>query len=150
MTAPFEADVMPQPEAISALTERAIDYLSENGVDARAAHHVGLALDELLANLGSHGGSADRPANVRIVIEPDKVRTQVRDTGAEFDIRKAADPVLSDNIEEREVGGLGLFLIRQFASEIGYERSEGRNCTTFAIMRNLEPRGAGKTDGNQR
>jgi serine/threonine-protein kinase RsbW len=135
MTAPFEAEVMPQADAISDLTEKAMEYLAAQGVDARATHHVGLALDELLVNLGSHGGAADRPASVRIIVEPGKVRAEVRDTGAEFDIRKAADPVLTDSIEERDIGGLGLFLIRQFASEIGYERRDGVNCTTFAVLR---------------
>ena len=135
MTAPFEADVLRQPEAISALTEKAVDYLSQNGVDARAAHHVGMALDELLVNLGSHGGAPDRPARVRLVIEADKVRATVTDTGAEFDIRKAPNPVLSDKIEDRDVGGLGLFLIRQLASEIGYERRDGANFTSFAVAR---------------
>lgn len=135
MTALFEADVMPQPDAISDLTEKVMEHLAAAGVDARATHHIGLALDELLVNLGSHGGASDRPANVRIFVEPDKVRAEVRDTGAEFDIRKATDPVLTDSIEERDVGGLGLFLIRQFASEIGYERRNGVNCTTFAVLR---------------
>lgn len=135
MTAPFTAEVLPQPEAISALTGQVMDYLSAAGVDPRAAHHVALALDELLVNLGSHGGAADRPASVRIAVEPDKVRAEVIDTGAEFDIRQAADPVLGDTIEDREVGGLGLFLVRQFASEIGYERRDGVNCTTFAVAR---------------
>lgn len=135
MTAPFTAEVMPQPEPISALTEQVMEYLSEAGVDTRAAHHVALALDELLVNLGSHGGAADRPASVRVTIEPDKVRAEVIDTGAEFDIRQAKDPVLSQDIEERDVGGLGLFLVRQFASEIGYERRDGQNRTTFAVAR---------------
>lgn len=135
MTGPFQAEVMPQPQAISDLTERVMDYLSENGVDARAVHHVGLALDELLGNLGSHGGSSDRPASVKIIVEADKVRAELRDTGAAFDIRQAADPVLGGTVEERAVGGLGLFLIRQFASEIGYERRDGTNCTTFAVPR---------------
>ena len=134
MTAPFEVELLPQPESISALTRHVIAYLSAQGVDARAAHHVALALDELLVNLGSHGGSAERPARVRVVVEPDKVRAEMRDTGAAFDLRQAPEPVFG-GIEERQLGGLGLFLIRQFASEIGYERTDGMNCTTFAVAR---------------
>ena len=61
MTVPFEADVVPQAAAISELTEKVMEYLVAAGVDARATHHVGLALDELLVNLGSHGGGAERP-----------------------------------------------------------------------------------------
>ena len=137
MTASFEAELLPQPEAISALTERVMGYLSEAGVDARAAHHVALVFDELLTNLGSHGGSPDRPAAVRIVVESDKIRAEIRDSGPAFDIRAAAEPALNQTIEEREIGGLGLFLIRQFASEISYERRDGMNCTRFAILRQV-------------
>ena len=139
MSAPFEAQVLPQPEAISALTERVMDYLTASGVDTRAAHHVGLAFDELLTNLGSHGGSPDKPATVRVVIEPERLLAEIRDHGPAFDIRKAAEPVLSQTIQDREIGGLGLFLIRQFAVEIGYERRDGVNCTSFTILRKPSP-----------
>jgi anti-sigma regulatory factor (Ser/Thr protein kinase) len=135
MSAIFEAEILAQPEAISRLTGEVLDHLGAQGVDARAAHHVALALDELLVNLGSHGNSADKPANVRIVIEADKVRAEIRDSGPEFDIRTAAEPALSENIAEREIGGLGLFLVRQFACEIGYERRGDTNHTSFAIAR---------------
>jgi serine/threonine-protein kinase RsbW len=137
MSAAFETEVLPQPDAISALTEQVMDYLAGAGVDARTTHHVGLAFDELLTNLGTHGGSPDTLAKVRVMVEPGKVCAEIRDAGPPFDIREAAEPALTDNIEDREVGGLGLFLIRQFASEIGYERTDGMNCTKFVIMRNL-------------
>jgi anti-sigma regulatory factor (Ser/Thr protein kinase) len=139
MTARFEAEVLAQPEAISALTDRVLAHLAAEGVDVRASHHVALALDELLTNLGSHGRCTDRPAQVRIAIESDSVKTEIVDSGLPFDIREAPEPTLSQNIEERPIGGLGLFLIRQFASEIGYERRDGVNTTTFAIARKTSP-----------
>jgi anti-sigma regulatory factor (Ser/Thr protein kinase) len=131
----FERQILAQPAAISALTEEVMDHLAGAGVDPRAAHHVALALDELLTNLGSHGNSADKPATVRVLVEPGMVKAEVLDSGPAFDIRTAPDPDLSQSIEDRQVGGLGLFLIRQFASEIGYDRRDGINRTTFAIKR---------------
>ena len=135
MSATFEAEILPQLKAISRLTGEVLCHLEMHGVDARAAHHVALVLDELLVNLGSHGNSADKPANVRIMIEADKVRAEIRDSGPEFDIRTAPEPTLTQNIEEREIGGLGLFLVRQFACEIGYERRGDTNHTRFAVAR---------------
>ena len=73
------------------------------------------------------------------MVESDKVWAEIRDSGPAFDIRTAAEPALDQTIEEREIGGLGLFLIRQFASEIGYERRDGMNCTRFAILRQVLP-----------
>jgi serine/threonine-protein kinase RsbW len=135
MRASFERQLLAQPAAISELTDTVMEYLVAEGVDARAAHHVALAFDELLTNLGSHGNSADKPATVRVFVEPDRVKAEVVDSGPAFDIRTAPDPDLSQDIEDRAVGGLGLFLIRQFASEIGYDRRDGMNRTTFAIKR---------------
>jgi anti-sigma regulatory factor (Ser/Thr protein kinase) len=131
----FERQILAQPAAISELTGQVMDYLAGEGVDARAAHHVALAFDELLTNLGSHGNSADKPATVRVLVEPDTVKAEVLDSGPAFDIRTTPDPDLSQNIEDRQVGGLGLFLIRQFTSEIGYDRRDGMNCTTFSVKR---------------
>ena len=131
----FERQVLAQPAAISALSEQVMDYLAGAGVDARAAHHVALAFDELLTNLGSHGNSADKPATVRLFVERDRVKGEVLDFGPAFDIRATPDPDLTRTIEDRQVGGLGLFLVRQLACEIGYDRRDGMNRTSFAVMR---------------
>lgn len=131
----FERQLLAQPAAISELTEAIMEYLAAAGVDARTAHHVALAFDELLTNLGSHGNSPDTLATVRVVVESDRVRCDMRDFGPAFDIRTAPAPDLSQTIEDRQVGGLGLFLIRQFAGEIGYDRRDGMNCTSFAVKR---------------
>jgi serine/threonine-protein kinase RsbW len=150
MSVAFERQVLAQPAAISELTEAVMDHLAAEGVDTRAAHHAALAFDELLTNLGSHGASADKPATVRVFVEPDKVRAEVIDSGPAFDIRDAPDPDLSQDIEARAVGGLGLFLIRQLACEIGYDRRDGMNHTRFAIKRATANREEGGIDADQR
>ena len=131
----FEAQVRPRPQEISDLTERAGDFLSGGGVDVRAAHHVAMMLEELLTNLGTHGGVTDEPATVRISIEPDRVLAEVIDAGPPFDPRSAPDPDLSGLVEERSIGGLGLFLMRKLASELDYVRIAGCNRTSFAVTR---------------
>lgn len=136
MSAPFAREVLALPDNISELTDAVLDYLGEAGVDARAAHHVAMSLEELLTNLGTHGNAAGSPANVRVTVGPDRVTSEIVDTGPPFDIRKAADPALDQSIAERPIGGLGLFLVRKFASEIGYDRRDGANRTTFTILRN--------------
>ncbi len=139
-TAPaFEARVLAQPAAISDVSGRILDALAAAGVDARAAHHVGLALEELLTNLGTHGNCADVPAIVRVFVDPDRVKAEIVDTGPAFDLRDAADPKLDDDVAERAIGGLGLFLIRQLASDIGYTRLDGANCTRFTVARTKTP-----------
>ena len=57
--------------------------------------------------------------------------TEIVDGGTPFDPRQAPDPDLSGGIKEREIGGLGLYLIRQFAESIDYARRGEKNFTTF-------------------
>jgi serine/threonine-protein kinase RsbW len=137
MTPVFEAELLPQAEAITNLTGRLMDFLRAEGVDPRATHHVGLAVEELLTNLATHGHAIDRPATIKVAVEPHKVRAEIGDHGPHFDLRNAAEPDLTTSIEDRAVGGLGLFLIKRFASDIGYVRRGEMNVTTFAVARNI-------------
>jgi serine/threonine-protein kinase RsbW len=132
----FVADVMTEPLAISALTERAQKFLAEAGVDARAAHHVVLVIDELLTNAASHGKHGAL-ATVRLVVEPDRVDAQILDSGAKFDPRGESNIDLAASVSDRPIGGRGLLLVRRVTEGLDYARVGDRNCTTFWVRRTL-------------
>ena len=131
----FEAKVRPQPPEISDLTRRCGAFLEQAGVDARTTHHVAMFLEELLTNLATHGGSADEPAGIRISVDPGRVQVEVKDSGPPFDPLSAPDPDLTASVEDREIGGLGLFLMRQIASDLYYRRDGVHNYTGFSVRR---------------
>ncbi len=131
----FETDVLATPEAIAALTAQAQAFLADQQVDARAAHHVALVVEELVTNLGSHGNCRDKPARIRLTVQSDRVTGEIIDTGPPFDPRLAADPDFEAPIEERPIGGLGLYLVRELSSTLDYSHENGRNVTSFAIAR---------------
>lgn len=134
----FEAEVLARAPDIAALAERVGSFLDNAGVDVRATHHVAMIVDELLTNLGTHGGVVEEPAAIRILIEPDRVKVEVNDSGSPFDPRSAPDPNLSTSVEDREIGGLGLFLMRKIATDLYYARDGGHNLTSFAVLRSSE------------
>lgn len=135
MTAPFEAEILATPEAISSLTEKILAFLEERQVDARATHHVALVVEELVTNLGMHGNCRDKPATVRITVEPAEVNGEIIDTGPPFDPGQAAAPDVNAPIAERPVGGLGLYLVRQFTNSFDYAHRNDKNFTRFSIAR---------------
>lgn len=53
------------------------------------------------------------------------------DTGKEFDPTAAPDVDVTLSADERQIGGLGIFLIRQIMNEVKYERIEGKNVLTL-------------------
>jgi serine/threonine-protein kinase RsbW len=131
----FEASTLPTPDAIAAVTDQVMAFLEQQGVDARAAHHTGLVLSEILTNLATHGACRDRPAKIAVTIGPDKVTGEIVDSGPPFDPRLAPEPSLDVSLDERPIGGLGLFLVRKLTSSLEYARRNDENCMIFAIRR---------------
>jgi serine/threonine-protein kinase RsbW len=131
----FTVDLTPSPEAIGRLTDDVSEFLRRAGVDARAAHHVALVIDEILTNVATHGGSPDTPATVALEVQPDRVSGEIGDFGRPFDPRTGPMPDLDAPLEERKVGGLGLHLVRQLTSALEYRSDGKQNWTTFCVSR---------------
>jgi serine/threonine-protein kinase RsbW len=131
----FAAELIAEPQAISALTERVAEFLAACGVDARATHHMALVLDELLTNVATHSEAGEAPVSINVKVLPDRVSAEVLDQGAMFDPRSAPVPDLSVGVEERPIGGLGLLLVQRITDGLVYERAGDHNRTTFSICR---------------
>ena len=52
---------------------------------------------------------------------------EIRDTGRPFDPTAVGDPDLTSDADERDLGGLGIFLMRQYMSDVRYERRNNEN-----------------------
>lgn len=134
-SARFEATIMATPESISDLTDRVMTFLDDGGVESRATHHTALVLSEVLTNLGTHGNCRERPAKIAVTIAPDQVAGEIVDSGPPFDPRLASDPSVGLSADERPVGGLGLYLVRQLSGSLEYTRLNDENYTRFVINR---------------
>lgn len=93
---------------------------------------VRLIVEELASNAIEYGGAdgidmGQHELSVNIAIEGDLLSLDFRDSGAPFDPLDAPEPDLDADIPDRPVGGLGLYLIRQLAEELQYERIGDHN-----------------------
>lgn len=92
-----------------------------------------VVLDDLLANVVLHGlaGRADGEATIEVTRRPEALIVTISDNGPPFDpfVRAAPDTTLS--IEARQIGGLGIHLVKQMMDEVSYERREDRNVTVL-------------------
>ena len=130
----FTTRALATPEAISRAIDDVMAFLAREQVDARATHHVALVIEEMLANLGSHGDCRDTPARITLSVEPARVKGEIVDRGPAFDPRTAPRPDLAAQPDDRQVGGLGLHLVRQL-STLEYSYQNGENCMTFYVAR---------------
>lgn len=131
----FETSVLARPEAMSDLTDKVMAFLSGQGVDTRATHHVALVLEEVLTNLATHGNCRDVPARIAVNVAADKVIGEVADAGPPFDPRLVPDVPVHTATMDRPIGGLGLHLVRKLSSDLEYARRNDENVMRFAISR---------------
>lgn len=108
-------------------------------LDRKAAYRLRLAVDEIATNIVNYGYErAGRSGDIHLqaVADDDWLTITLEDTGIRFDPTEAAPPdSLSDPLEERPIGGLGIYLTVTGIDDFRYERRDGRNRNVFAMRR---------------
>jgi sigma-B regulation protein RsbU (phosphoserine phosphatase) len=121
------------------------DALAAAGHGADTVHDARLIAEELLTNTLRHG--CDPAVAHEIVVEVQVLEQRLalvfRDDGAPFDPMANEAPNLDAAIEERPIGGLGIFLVRELAESVSYERI-GRDNVLRVHLRASARRGIGE------
>jgi len=87
-----------------------------------------LALEEVFMNVVMHGAKGRLcRVEVCLALAADSVTLTVEDDGQGFDPLSLPPPDITTSLAERQVGGLGVFLVRQTMDEVSYARVAGRN-----------------------
>lgn len=120
------------------------DYVKEAaaaaGMDDRASYNLQLAVDEIATNIITHGyQESGIQGNIilRGEVIPEGLRITLEDTGSAFDptTRIVDESDLSRPLEERAMGGLGIYLALQGVDNFSYKRIENTNHNVFEIHR---------------
>ena len=112
---------------------RVIDSLEEfgesHGVPRDQSLRFGLALDELITNIISYGLAGRDDAVITLSIEHAEgaLRAELADNGPPFDPLTAEIELQDGPMEDREIGGLGLTLVRTLMDRLDYKREDGFN-----------------------
>jgi anti-sigma regulatory factor (Ser/Thr protein kinase) len=111
----------------------------EAGLDRKASYRLRLAVDEIATNIVVHGyAEAGRQGSIVVSSELDdtELRVQLEDSALPFDPHEARTPGGLDRpLEEREAGGLGVFLALQGVDELRYERAGEGNRNIIVVHR---------------
>ncbi|MCC7272688.1 MAG: ATP-binding protein [Alphaproteobacteria bacterium] len=118
---------------LSALAAFVEAFCGEQSIPDRASFHLGVVLEEVASNIVLHGfadGEAHE-ATVTLSREGDSVRIDVVDDGPAFDPLSTAAPDTTSALIDREVGGLGVEMMRKMTDSQTYRREDGRNRLTL-------------------
>jgi serine/threonine-protein kinase RsbW len=114
------------------------------GLEPAAVYAVQLAVDEAFSNIIEHayGGESDETIECTGQISGNELIITLRDCGKSFDPASVPNPDLEAELEEREVGGLGLYFIRQLMDDIQFDfvrhPETGQNCNVLRMVKRKE------------
>jgi serine/threonine-protein kinase RsbW len=96
---------------------------------------IELVLEEVVVNVCKYAyPEGTGPVEISCEGDGTALRISITDTGVPFDILNAAEPDLSADIMERQVGGLGCFLIRSMTDGVEYRRDGDRNLLELTFL----------------
>jgi serine/threonine-protein kinase RsbW len=104
--------------------------------DELAIRDLQLAVDEVCSNSIRHG-YAGQEGQIEVTVERagHSIRVVVRDWGVAFDPEKIPVPDLGVPLEERALGGLGLFLVKQVMDDVRFEFNDSKGNSVTMIRR---------------
>ena len=103
-------------------------FLNGTGCPHKVFAKLAIALDEIASNIINYSGAETFEMTASIPQEGDKVTLLLSDAGTPYDPLLHEDPDITQNSEQRQVGGLGIFMVKQIMDDVRYEFKDGKNC----------------------
>ena len=97
----------------------------------KIANKINIVFDEIYANIVNY--SKATLVSVFYSIENGKLRISFADNGIPYNPLKASEPDVTLSAEEREIGGLGIFMVKKMTESMEYEYTDGKNILTLVI-----------------
>lgn len=105
------------------------------GLSEERIEELNLVLEEAVSNVifYAYPGEQGRQVEVVLTKETGVVEVVIQDWGIPFDPTARQQPDIALDPEEREIGGLGIFLVRRIMDTVAYRRENGRNVLTMTL-----------------
>lgn len=130
MEADFSYSLPDGGAGLSALLDALEAALAARDVPPTAASAILISADEIVSNVLGHGGSPAVQVSARIA--DGQVSVTVVDDGPAFDPLAAETPDTTLSIEARDIGGLGIHLVRKLMDQVDYRRDGKHNRLQFS------------------
>jgi len=130
-----------QLENLSALRDYVAKAVAEAGLGDKVCYNLSLAVDEIATNIINHGymeNGLDGALTIAGEIVPECLRITLFDDSPAFDPRNMKAPgveAMDKALEDRPMGGLGIYMAMQSVDKFDYEREGNINKNIFEVMR---------------
>jgi serine/threonine-protein kinase RsbW len=129
---------------LSTVREFVAEACRDLGVGGQSIPDLQLAVDEICSNIIRHAYSGQGgQLQVSVQTVPDGVQLTIRDWGAAFDPDTVSVPDVDAPLEQRPLGGLGLFLVRQLVDDLRFDFDQDRGNSVTMVKQFSREGGVG-------
>jgi anti-sigma regulatory factor (Ser/Thr protein kinase) len=123
--------------ALERITAAVEDFGEQEDWPPDLVFRVNLALEELGMNIMNHGHDKGlHEFDITLISEADTLTIEIVDDGRPFDpLHDAKQPDVGAAIEDRPIGGLGIYFVREMMDEMHYRREDDKNHLTLVSRR---------------
>ena len=118
---------------LKTLHQHLANWGGDMGLSENSILRINICLDELFTNIVSYGFDDDLEHIIIFTLsgENNLVVINIEDNGIPFNPLGKIDPDFPDNVENAEIGGLGIHIIKKIMDNVSYERKQGKNKLTM-------------------
>lgn len=101
--------------------------MEEMGCAFKQINQVDLVLEEAFVNVAHYAYQENGYATIELEEKDTGLAITLIDEGKEFNPIEKEDPDITQNADDRQIGGLGIFLVKKLMTSVSYERKENKN-----------------------
>jgi anti-sigma regulatory factor (Ser/Thr protein kinase) len=119
---------------LTRVAESVDEFCEAQSVPQACAFKLNIALEELLTNTISYGfeDSGRHEIALTVACQGEEIVAEIKDDARQYDpLQEAPEPDLDSALEERRVGGLGVYLVKTLMDDVRYEYRDGQNRVTL-------------------
>lgn len=125
-------------ENVAVVTDFVDEQLEQLDCPMKTLVQVNVAIDELFGNIANYAYNPEiGAATVRVEVTENPLAVVITfiDNGVPYDPLAKADPDITLGLEERQIGGLGIYMVKKTMDDISYEYKDGQN--VLQIKKNI-------------
>lgn len=129
-----ELTIEATPENVDTVIEFVDAHLEEYGCGMKEQAAIDVAIDELFANIAHYAYNPDVGyATVRVDVLKDPLSVEITfiDNGKQYDPLAKEDPDTTLPVEDRQIGGMGILIVKKSMDAVSYEYKDGKNILTI-------------------
>ncbi|MCR5011816.1 MAG: ATP-binding protein [Lachnospiraceae bacterium] len=131
----FELNVDVKTDSLAIIDDAVENCMREAGASEASIISIDVAIDEIFSNVIFYSGlKEDDKALIRVTLEDDvekKITLEFIDEGRPFNPLEMPEPDVTKPAEERDIGGLGIFMVKKSMDHVSYRNEDGKNILTI-------------------